>query len=116
MKRYTGILKPGISANDVRVTPSPDRGGWVLVDGEPLPHWVRHSLSGFSWGSVGPEAADLALSILSDCFGIETAERYYWAFAGDVIAKLEPEWELTLGDIQEWLTAKTGNPLVEVVA
>jgi hypothetical protein len=40
----------------------------VTANGQPLPHVVLHSPTGFEWGYGGSGPADLALSILADFF------------------------------------------------
>ncbi len=69
-----------------------------------LPHIETHSPTRFEWGYGGNGPAHLALSILADCVGIETAGRYYQDFKWEIIANLPlAGWKLTEHDIRAWL-------------
>jgi len=59
----------------------------AFVNNKPLKHIVKHSPTGFNWGYGGSGPADLALSILADCVGLETAEKHYQRFKWDYVAK-----------------------------
>ena len=48
----------------------------IEINGEvngPLPHQIKHSPSGFSWGYLGSGPADLARSLLIDALGTASA-------------------------------------------
>ena len=77
----------------------------VRVDGDLLTHIERHSPDGFNWGYGGSGPADLALSILTDLFGNDTAEQYYQKFKWDFISQLPAGkgWTLTEEQIRAWL-------------
>jgi len=70
-----------------------------------LPHVVRHSPDGFEWGYGGSGPADLALSLLTDATSGGVAEVRYQQFKADIVANLDRNhWELTGGEISQWLT------------
>lgn len=98
----------------------------------PLPHIVKHSPDGFSWGYGGSGPADLARSLLihaldvprhrdalgGDCEGcwwcdggyaIEPA--MYQAFKAQVIAQLpgDEDWELDRDVVKRWAATWTSN-------
>lgn len=60
-------------------------------DGSELP-WrldlCNHSHSGFNWGFGGSGPAQLALALLADLLGDETALKHYQSFKWKVIARL----------------------------
>ena len=100
MKRYLGTR--GASGCDVCVE---DEGRRY-----PLRHVVRHSPDGFEWGYGGSGPADLALSILTDAAGPETAERWYMQFKWQVISRLaRVAWELTEQQVRDWLKQRQGG-------
>jgi len=75
----------------------------VTVDGQPLRHVCRHSPDGFEWGYGGSGPADLALSILADCLGLERADRLYQDFKWAFVAKFQYEgWQITSDQIEAW--------------
>jgi len=71
----------------------------------PLSHIERHSPDGFNWGYCGSGPSDLALSILTDCFG-EDSEivSHYQEFKVEFIAKLPRDcgWIISEESIREW--------------
>lgn len=77
----------------------------VTVNGEPLPHVVLHSPTGYDWGYGGSGPADLALSILAHYLGDRhLAERLHQEFKWDVVAGFkERGWVLTGAEIAAWL-------------
>lgn len=78
----------------------------VTVNGEPLPHVVLHSPTGYEWGYGGSGPADLALSILTHYLGDRRqAELLHQEFKWDFIAKFSREkgWVLTGAEIAAWL-------------
>lgn len=84
-----------------------DRGAHADV-----PHWVRHSPTGFEWGYRGSGPADLAYSILRAFFGAPFAEAHYQAFKEDVIATIPrtlPEYILTADVITCWVAQRVGE-------
>ena len=60
-------------------------------DGSELP-WrldlCNHSPTGLEWGFLGSGPAQLALALLADLLGDETALRYYQSFKRKVVARL----------------------------
>ncbi len=86
MKRYTG-----------------DRtidGVIVLVDGRPLDQRLdlrRFSGNGFEWTYEGAAPRQLALALLADHLGTDTARatRLSEAFMRHVVSRLDNTWELT---------------------
>jgi hypothetical protein len=75
----------------------------VVRDGAPigyaLPHRVRHSPTGLSWGYGGSGPADTARSILADHLGWVPHPAVYQQFKEDIVARLPPTWSLTSDDI-----------------
>jgi len=65
VKIYKGSRQPGAVG-----------GQTVTVNGVPLKHIVEHSPTGFQWGYGGSGPADLALSILADCIGLDEARKH----------------------------------------
>lgn len=85
----------------------------VTVDGKPLKHIVYHSPTGFNWGYGGSGPADLALSILADCFSSPrptlnvVTKKWYQIFKREIVASWEGEWwMITEDEIREWLVNK----------
>jgi len=81
----------------------------VTVNGEPLPHVVFHSPTGYEWGYGGSGPADLALSILTHYLGDQRqAELLHQEFKWDFIAQFPQEkgWVLTGAEIAAWLREK----------
>jgi hypothetical protein len=63
-----------------------------------------------SWGFTvkaglsGNAARNTAYTILKDLVGTEAAERYYWKFAEEAVARLkERGFEISEGQIMEWI-------------
>lgn len=89
----------------------------VLVNGQPLPHVIYHSPTGFEWGYGGSGPADLALSILADYFGehpatetVATGSYKCWAlhqlFKWERIGPAPHEgFEITDGEIAAFVNA-----------
>lgn len=83
-------------------------GGQTIVvqdNGEeyPLDHIERHSPDGFNWGFGGSGPADTALSILTDCLGMDVANRLYQLFKWEFVASWGEEWSITEEKIREWV-------------
>jgi hypothetical protein len=84
----------------------PGTPGRVMVERPsriyPLPHDVRHSPTGFSWGYGGSGPSDLARCILLDAVG---SDAYYMDFKFDVIAKFDMQkpFVITEYDVNVWL-------------
>lgn len=68
-----------------------------------LPHVYRHSSDGFQWGYGGSGPADLALSILADCYDEQTAHLHYQQFKWDFIEKASRELSILEEDIRKWM-------------
>jgi len=68
-----------------------------------LKHIERHSPDGFNWGFGGSGPADTALSILTDCLGMEQANRLYQLFKWEFVAGWGDEWSITEERIREWI-------------
>lgn len=82
----------------------------VTVDDKPL-KWrndlMNHSPDGLNWGYSGSGAAQLAIAILADCVGDETAIKHYIQFKNEVIAHLpKAQW---------FLSEEAVNKIVEVM-
>ena len=69
----------------------------------PLEHIERHSPDGFNWGYGGSGPADTALSILTDCLGMEYANQLYQLFKWEIVASWGDEWSITEERIREWV-------------
>lgn len=100
--------------------------GWgveVTVNGQPLHNADRQHSMGFEWGYGGAGPSALAVSILSDYYGltdenfwerdsdntIQPWQYYYRTFLDDIVKKLsrtEEQWELTSEDIKKWMETK----------
>ena len=92
----------------------------ITVDFQPLPHIMRHSPTGFSWGYSGSGPADAALSILAHHFGetdqdVKTgrskAAVLYQAFKNEWIAKYPQtlDFQLTSMEIETCLKRHAGE-------
>jgi hypothetical protein len=83
----------------------------VTVDGEPLAPRLdlrNHSPAGFEFGYEGSGPAQLALAILVDHLGEESALAVYQEFKRAVVARLEgDEWSLSSEQVNQWW--ETGN-------
>ena len=71
-------------------------------DEYPLKHMERHSPDGFNWGYGGSGPADTALSILTDCLGMEQANQLYQLFKWEIVAAWGEEWSITDGEVKGW--------------
>lgn len=69
----------------------------------PLEHIERHSPDGFNWGFGGSGPADTALSILTDCLGMDLANQLYQLFKWVFVASWGEEWSITEEKIREWV-------------
>lgn len=79
--------------------------------GYDLPHFVRHSPTGFEWGYGGSGPSDLALAVLKDLFDGMPEPEEYMKLKFDFFANVqEDEWTLTE---QEIWTILEGLPSVE---
>lgn len=100
MKIYRGKLRgKGIGREEVITVEDEKRGR----SSYPLMRINRHSLDG-SQGYIASEQADLALSILTDCVGRETAEKFYQHFRNEFVSGWGEEWSVGQYDILVWLT------------
>lgn len=63
----------------------------------------NHSPTGFEWGYGGSGPAQLALAILLDAAGQETALSLYQQFKFQVVGRMPKEWELTSGEVEMWV-------------
>ena len=57
----------------------------------------------FEWGYVGAGPGTLAEAILADRLGFVPDPAVSRRFAREVITRLEPEFELPAGDVDEWI-------------
>ena len=76
-----------------------------------LEHIERHSPDGFNWSFGGSGPADTALSILTDCLGMEQANQLYQMFKWQFVAGWGNEWSITEKEIREW-AEKAENELL----
>lgn len=67
MKANDNTTSTQIEAQDVHIRRDNTGVVYATVNGQPIPHVVHHSPSGFDVGFGGAGPADLALSILHDC-------------------------------------------------
>ena len=83
----------------------------VLVNGQELKHYARHSPDGFEWGYGGSGPSELARCILIDYFDdIPKADKHYQQFKFDIIAVIkEDSWVITSEDIEKWLAKNDEN-------
>jgi len=65
---------------------------------------VNHSPDGFSWGYAGSGPAQFALALLL-YFGVTKAEalKWYQHFKSEIVAKLEPDFELPEKVVRDWI-------------
>jgi len=57
----------------------------------------------FCWGKGGLCVGELAYTILSDCCGHKTAEKYHTDFKWDIVASLPKKWTLTEKQIRDYI-------------
>lgn len=111
MKIYSGRREPG----SVEVTV------WEGTNVKKLPLCLKirnHSPTGFEWGYGGSGPAQLALAILNDCLrDTDLALELYQDFKWQVVAAFKKEqWEISEGEIKNWVDVKRnaeirqGNP------
>jgi hypothetical protein len=85
----------------------------VTVDGVPLDPCVNvreFSQNGFEWSYEGPEPRQLALALLVDHLGDNSAAMAaVEPFMRTVVANFGNEWEMTSSDIDLALTALDGE-------
>jgi hypothetical protein len=55
------------------------------------------------WGIDSEKSERLAFLLLADAFSDDEASAFSTDFKFDVVADLEDEWVLTVGDIADWL-------------
>lgn len=67
-----------------------------------LEHIERHSPDGFNWGYGGSGPADTALSILTDCLGMEQSNQLYQMFKWEIVAAWGEKWSITEGEVKDW--------------
>ncbi|MCX2728530.1 DUF6166 domain-containing protein (plasmid) [Thermomicrobium sp. 4228-Ro] len=78
-----------------------------------IPHYPRHSPTGFEWGYLGSGPADLAYAILAYFYGPAIAEKYYQQFKEEVIAAIPQqaeEYTIDGDEIAWWITCATTPP------
>jgi hypothetical protein len=102
MKRYVGDR----TIDGVKVT----------VDGAPLDPRVdvmEFTKNGFEWSYEGPEPRQLALALLVDHLGDrEKVKTLVESMMRAVVANFGNEWEMTSADLDQALTALSGNAVV----
>jgi hypothetical protein len=102
MKRYVGDR----TIDGVKVT----------VDGAPLDPRVdvmEFTKNGFEWSYEGPEPRQLALALLVDHLGDrEKTKTLVESMMRAVVANFGNEWEMTSADLDQALTALSGNAVV----
>ena len=84
----------------------------IVRDGaavRPLKHVLRHSPDGFNWGYGGSGPSDAALSILTDCMGPETGDRWYQRFKWKFLAETGKEICITENEIRAWYKTLEGK-------
>lgn len=84
-------------------------------DEQPIRHVVRHSPDGFNWGYGGSGPADAALSILTEIYGSDVAEKHYQSFKNKFVASVPVlGGEIPVEEIDRWLDARLEPPVAEV--
>jgi hypothetical protein len=84
----------------------------VTVDGNPLDQRLdlkTISHNGFEWSYEGVEPSQLALALLADSCGEQTALMHYDLFMREIVANFGNDWEMTEADIKEALANITGE-------
>ena len=85
----------------------------VTVDDGPLDPRLQvreFSRNGFEWSYEGPEPRQLALALLADHLGNDTAAMAsVKSFMRSVVANFGNEWEMTSADIDQALAALSGK-------
>jgi hypothetical protein len=85
----------------------------VTVDDVPLDPRLQvreFSRNGFEWSYEGPEPRQLALALLADHLGNDTAAMAsVESFMRSVVANFGNEWEMTSADIDQALAALSGK-------
>jgi len=105
---YVGDFPPSAGSADVHVVEGPlppEVVEYARENGETLDRrgeLRNHSPNGFAWGYDGSGPAQLALAMLADLFGDETALEEYQAFKFDVVADLDGDrsFVLTESDVR----------------
>ena len=110
MKIYMGV-NTGPGPQDVVV---------FYADGShqthPLRHVVRHSPDGFQWGYGGSGPADLALSILHDCFlNTVLIEKHYQTFKREFIEPVDRQLYIKESDILLWMSEQEGEEKEKII-
>jgi hypothetical protein len=90
-----------------------------IVHGPPLDpclNLVNHSPDGFEWGYLGSGPSQLAFALIHDVLSsgepqsaaaIELTQKLYHDFKADKIATIrDDEWQMTAGDIRDWIKSK----------
>lgn len=78
----------------------------------PIPQVVKHSPTGMEYGYGGSGPADLALTILTACVGINNAERnsLYHLFKFERVAgETADRWTIKVGTVREWVSTIEGR-------
>ena len=91
----------------------------LLPDGEPVKlcpgpsqKFYNHSPDGFQWGYGGSGPAQLALALLLDATtDPHMALAHYQTFKWDKVAGWGDEWEITRGEILEWIAVQEKREL-----
>ncbi len=99
MKRYVGDR----TIDGVKVT----------VDGAPLDprtNVMEFTKNGFEWSYEGPEPRQLALALLIDHLGdVQQAKSLVEPLMCAVVANFGNEWEMTSADLEQAVTALSGQ-------
>lgn len=71
-------------------------------------HRVRHSPDGFECGYNGSGPSDLALSICTEVYGPDIADKIYKIFREQVVSKLprDKDWDIFPEDFDKFETSK----------
>lgn len=102
VKVYVGRMW-GVSAKRLVVVRRLAQDQSILSEKD-LYHFERHSPEGFSWGTTGHGAADLALSILFNHMRAEPHREIYHLFKKTFISNFDlNEWSMTSDEIDTWL-------------
>ncbi|QEL18503.1 DUF6166 domain-containing protein [Limnoglobus roseus] len=73
---------------------------------------LRQHAGELGWGDHGTAAAQLALAIMNDAVGRETALEWYHDFKAEVVSKLGASWVLNHGDVVDWVLGRSFSPVM----
>ena len=94
----------GRKTENDRVVEIDQNGSVSLLPLGPSLKIAHHSPDGFNWGYDGSGSTQLAVGILYEVTGdVELAQGYYWLFKSDYVSRWGEHWEMSEGEVLEWL-------------